>query len=264
MLCQYRTICALALFAGLGAAGAASANEAPRCVAASGGPGQPLASTLEVLSWNIQKADAPGWQQDFTRLAGGVQLAFIQEASLQAGIPDLLPDTLVEVFAPGYTTDTLDSGVMTIGAARPDLHCSFTAMEPWLGTPKAVSVAEYALAEREDTLLAINLHAVNFTFGVESFEQQIAALALFLADHDGPAIVAGDMNTWNESRQAVLDAQMTLHGLQPVIFEPDLRTRPFGRPLDHIFVRGLRAEYSEVIPVESSDHNPLRVRLALE
>lgn len=264
MLFEYRTICAVALLVGVTAPHSAIAGEAPRCVTATEAIGQPLASELEVLSWNIQKAGDPAWRQDFTRLANNVQLAFIQEASLQAGIPDLLPEALVEVFAPGYTTATLDSGVMTLGAAPPGLHCSFTVMEPWLGTPKAVSVAEYALAEREDTLLAINLHAVNFTFGVESFEQQIAALAQFLADHEGPAIVAGDMNTWSESRQAVLDTHMSRYGLQPVIFEPDLRTAPFGRPLDHIFVRGLSARHAEVIPVDSSDHNPLRVTLALD
>ena len=57
---------------------------------------------------------------------------------------------------------------------------------------------------------------------------------------------------------------MTRHDLLPVSFEPDLRSRPLGRALDHIYIRGMRAERAEVIPVDSSDHNPLRVRLALE
>ena len=39
---------------------------------------------------------------------------------------------------------------------------------------------------------------------------------------------------------------------------------PISSPLDHVYVRGLRAESAEVIPVDSSDHNPLRVKLALE
>jgi endonuclease/exonuclease/phosphatase (EEP) superfamily protein YafD len=56
---------------------------------------------------------------------------------------------------------------------------------------------------------------------------------------------------------------MDEYGLEPVSFEPDLRTRVFGRALDHIYIRGLRALSAEVIPVGTSDHNPLRVRLGL-
>ena len=178
-------------------AGAASAT--PECGAALGRmpAGEPLAAEFEVLSWNIQKATNPGWEADFRRLASGVQLAFIQEASLQAGIPDLLPTELVEVFAMGYSTDTLDTGVMTLGAASPSLHCAFTAMEPWLGTPKAASVTEYALRDRQERLLVINLHAVNFTLGVEPLRQQLSGLMDVLSLHPGPAIVAGDLNTWS-------------------------------------------------------------------
>jgi endonuclease/exonuclease/phosphatase (EEP) superfamily protein YafD len=245
-------------------AGAASAN--PQCADALGRmpAGEPLAPEIEILSWNIQKAENPGWEADFQRLAGDVQLAFIQEASLQAGIPELLSGELVEVFAQGYATDTLDTGVMTLGAGYPSLHCAFSILEPWLGTPKASSVAEYALRDREERLLVINLHAVNFTLGVEDLELQFADLVGVLAQHRGPAILAGDLNTWSESRQQLVDDFMTSQDMQPVTFEPDLRSRPFGRALDHIFVRGLRTEYAEVIPVESSDHNPLRVRLALD
>lgn len=239
---------------------------APECGAALGRmpAGAPLAPEFEVLSWNIQKASHPGWKADFQRLAGGVQLAFIQEASLQAGIPDLLPTDLVEVFARGYSTDSLETGVMTLGAAPPSLHCAFAATEPWLGTPKAASIAEYALRDREDRLLVINLHAVNFTFGVEPLREQLEGLVNVLARHPGPAILAGDLNTWSEARQQLVDEYMTSHGLLAVHFEPDLRSRPLGRALDHIYIRGMRAEHAEVIPVDSSDHNPLRVRLTLE
>ena len=55
---------------------------------------------------------------------------------------------------------------------------------------------------------------------------------------------------------------MREHGLG--LCEHSSRTcapRAFGRALDHIYVRGLRASDARVIPVSSSDHNPLRVRL---
>ena len=197
-------------------------------------------------------------------MSGTVNLAFIQEASLQARIPTVMPTPLVQAFAAGYTTSGQSTGVMTLSSSNPSLHCNLTAWEPLLGTPKATSVTEYPLQDREDRLLAINLHAVNFTLGLENFQQQFHALGDLLKKHDGPVILAGDLNTWSEKRQLLVDRFMLDHGLGAIIFEPDLRTTAFGRALDHIYVRGMEATFARVIPVTSSDHNPLRVRLAVQ
>lgn len=223
-----------------------------------------LAQSFEILSWNIQKSSNTGWSTDLTTLAGDADLVFIQEASLQAGIPDLLEGVPALAFAPGYRTSTLETGVMTLSSAMPTLACRLTAMEPWLGTPKATSVTEHPISGRPERLLTVNLHAVNFALGIEDFEAQFDAIGLVLEQHSGPVIFAGDLNTWSESRQALVDRFMETHGLRPVRFEPDLRTTAFGRALDHIYVRGLRAESAQVIPVDSSDHNPLQVRLSLD
>ncbi len=223
-----------------------------------------LGNELSLLSWNIQKASNPGWESDLKSLAGDTELVFIQEAALEAGIPALLPQPMDHAFAPGYSTASMTTGVMTLGAAAPSLHCQFAAIEPWLRTPKAAVVTEYALEGRDERLLAVNLHAVNFTVGVSPLEAQLAELTAVLSGHRGPAIVAGDLNTWSQARQQLVDTFMRQHGLAPVSFEPDLRSRPFGRALDHVYLRGLRAKAAEVVPVESSDHNPLRVQLALD
>lgn len=226
--------------------------------------GEPLHGELDILSWNIQKASNEGWAEDLAQVAGDVHLAFIQEASLQARIPEAIPTPLVPAFASGYTTASQETGVMTLSKSNPSVHCNLTAWEPLLGTPKATSVTEYPLQDREESLLAINLHAVNFTLGMENFQAQFRALADLLKKHQGPIILAGDLNTWSEKRQALVDNFMSDHGLGAVTFEPDLRTTAFGRALDHIYVRGLQATFTQVIPVSSSDHNPLRVRLALQ
>ena len=153
---------------------------------------------------------------------------------------------------------------MTLSTSNPSLHCNLTAWEPWLGTPKATSITEYPLHDREDRLLTINLHAVNFSLGLENFQQQFSALTDLLSQHNGPIILAGDLNTWSGKRQSLVDQFMQQHGLGAIAFEPDLRTTTFGRALDHIYVRGMRATFAKVIPVSSSDHNPLRVRLSLQ
>ena len=126
-----------------------------------------LGSTLEILSWNIQKAGTEGWAQDLAQFSSGVDLAFLQEASLQADIESTIPAPLISSFARGYTTELLETGVMTLSNGQPTLRCQLSITEPWLGTPKDTSVTEYPLQDRDDRLLAINLHAVNFSFGVE-------------------------------------------------------------------------------------------------
>ena len=114
----------------------------------------------------------------------------------------------------------------------------------------------YPLAESDDSLLTINLHAVNFSFGVKAYRAQLAAAAKVIRAHQGPVIFGGDLNSWNNRRQAVLDALTDDLGLSPVTFSPDHRTMRFGRPLDHLYVRGLTRQSSETVQVETSDHNP--------
>ena len=166
---------------------------------------QALPERLDILSWNIQKADNAGWAEDLAELAGNVDLAFIQEASLQAQISALLPRTPHRAFAAGYRTEGLDTGVMTLSASTPSLLCRFTVQEPWLGTPKAASITEYPLADRAERLLAINLHAVNFALGLSAFRDQFERLAKLLGRHQGPVILAGDLNTWSSARQLLVD-----------------------------------------------------------
>lgn len=224
--------------------------------------GEELSGALEILSWNIQKAGNVGWADDLASFSTDIDLAFIQEASMQAHIPQAIRENMYQAFAEGYTTASQQTGVMTVSSSSPSMHCNLTSWEPWLGTPKATSITEHPLRGREERLLTINLHAVNFTLGLMNFQAQFQALADVLSKHQGPVILAGDLNTWSNTRQALVDSFMHEHGLGPVVFEPDLRTTTFGHALDHIYVRGMRAESARVIQVTSSDHNALRVRLA--
>lgn len=248
----------LTLLAALCLATTARASE--QCTSATG---EPLSGQLDIVSWNIQKASNEGWEQDLAAVASEIDLAFIQEASVQAHIPEVLASPLHQAFAQGYTTAERETGVMTLSSRAPSLRCRLTSMEPWLGTPKATSVTRYDLAEREDSLLAINLHAVNFTLGTADLRSQLRALAELLSAHVGPIILAGDLNTWSDERQLLVDRFTTGFGLAPVAFEPDLRTTVFGRALDHIYIRGMHAQSASVVPVDTSDHNPLLVRLSL-
>ncbi len=251
--------------AGSGLDPLASVDAARDCAASLGRfqalAGAELGQELEILSWNIQKAGSAGWAEDLARFADGVELAFIQEAALEAGIPSVLREPRYGFFAPGYTNARQETGVLTLSAGQPSLRCRLTAREPWLGTPKATSITEHPLRGREERLLAINLHAINFSLGLEDFGGQLFALEDLLAAHRGPVILAGDLNTWSSARERLVQTFLSRHDLRAVEFTPDHRTRAFGRALDHLFVRGLEADAAWVVPVDSSDHNPLRARL---
>ena len=127
-------------------AGAAATDRPETCSSALGQAaileGQELAGELEVLSWNIQKASRRGWAEDLADFGEGIDLAFIQEAAIEARIPQFLPAGLHSNFAEGYTTASQETGVMTLSSSAPSVHCNFTAWEPWLTTPKATKATK--------------------------------------------------------------------------------------------------------------------------
>lgn len=225
--------------------------------------GPALGPDLQILSWNIQKAGNSGWLADMQKLSAGVELAFLQEAAIGAAIGDTLPETRHQAFAPGWTNGSEITGVMTLSRHKASLECDFSAQEPLLRTPKATAVTEYPLRGREDRLLAINIHSVNFSFGLTRYREQLQALSAVIERHAGPVLIAGDLNTWNPLRVRAVNEFMASHDLRAVEFKHDLRTTVFGNPLDHVLIRGLETAAAYAIPVDSSDHNPLLVSLRL-
>ena len=222
-----------------------------------------LASKLKILIWNIEKTENSGWDSDLRTLGAQSDLILIQEASVQAMIATALPQHLFRAYAIGYINSKMQTGVLTLSTVEPSLQCKLTAWEPWLGTPKATNITEYPLDGLDHRLLVINLHAINFSFGLVDFESQVKALEPLLTRHTGPLIVAGDFNTWSDGRSKSVHNFMASHQLAPVAFEPDLRTVFWNSPLDHVYLRGLDLVEASTIEVESSDHNPLSITVEI-
>ena len=220
-----------------------------------------LATSFSMLNWNVEKAQHPDLVTAFAAYAERSDLIFLQEAVPLKKTETVIAQSLYEAFVRGYVQDEIDTGVLTLARTPHLVHCQLLATEPWLRTPKATSVTLYPLAGSDASLLTINLHAVNFSFGVEEYRAQMEAAAELIRVHEGPVIFGGDLNTWSDRRQATLDALTDELGLTPVLFSPDHRTSRFGRPLDHLYVRGLVWQSSETVQVETSDHNPLIVTL---
>lgn len=248
---------------------AASAADAKQCgtalraarrVATVGG----LAFPLNVFSWNVHKVQQPAVMDEVAALANAAQLMFVQEAVPSRQLPSLVDEALFPAFAPGYVQNGTPTGVLTLARTPHLVQCHLLALEPWLRSPKATSVTLYPLIDRQEMLLAINLHAINFTLGVSDYQNQLAALTDLITAHDGPMIFGGDLNTWSPARQQVLQHFTSKMGLVAVPFDPDHRVTVLGRPLDHLYVRGLTWGHTTTHKVTTSDHNPLLATLLSE
>lgn len=218
---------------------------------------------IDLFVWNIRKGSHPDSLADLERLAGDKDLVLIQEARLQQRPVDVLDRARFWSFAPGYRTPSASTGVMTLSNATPLTHCYLADREPWLRSPKAISVTEFALESRNETLAVINVHAVNFTLGVAGFARQIAKIEAVLAGHDGPVILAGDFNTWRNRRLELLHELTGRLQLRELSFEVDNRVTPLGNIVDRVFVRGLTAIAASTEVVHTSDHNPMSITLSL-
>jgi endonuclease/exonuclease/phosphatase (EEP) superfamily protein YafD len=215
------------------------------------------ASNISLFNWNVHKTRERRWREDFEAFASNADLVLFQEASLRE-------ETIAEIdssrhwsFAPGYRKWGEVTGVMTLSGIKPLTQCSFVHSEPWLRTPKATSVTQYGLTDTDQTLVVINVHAVNFSFGTGAYEKQFEQIRQVLENHDGPIILSGDLNTWRAKRVKIIEELAISLELTEVAFENDNRVQVFGNTLDHIYIRGLHALEANTEIVDTSDHNPM-------
>lgn len=219
--------------------------------------------SIRLVNWNIQKGGDPRWTTDLEKLGENSDLIVLQEVPLKSNAWSTVTADQHRSFSPGYRTRRSLTGVMTVSAARPVTQCNFLSVEPWLRSPKATVITEYGLTNTNQTLLVVNIHAVNFTFGTRDFHEQFRQAFSVLDDHAGPILVSGDFNTWHWRRSEVLKAMTDSLGLEMLAYDEDHRKRFLRQPLDHIYARGLEVLEATTLQVDSSDHNPMSVHLRL-
>ena len=118
--------------------------------------------------------------------------------------------------------------------------------------------------EKGNSLLLINVHLINFEWGISAYQAQLEQLFFFVENHQGPIIISGDFNAWNERRLNLVNNLMQKYGLDSVVLSQDERVRFLGYPLDYIFTRGVKVVSATSEVVTSSDHNPLLMTFELE
>ena len=221
-------------------------------------------SEIRLVNWNIQKGGDPKWTEDLRSLTGEADLMVFQEAAVDSSAWETVGDEHYQSFAPGFRTLRSMTGVMTLSAAEPLAQCNLVSHEPWLGSAKATVITKYGLTGTDRTLLVVNIHAINFTFGIRDFEEQIRGALDSISAHTGPVLLSGDFNTWHPGRMDKMQKMLGPRGFVALEYDVDHRKRAFGQPLDHIYVRGLKAIEATTRRVASSDHNPMSVRLRLD
>ena len=125
-----------------------------------------LPKAFQLVTWNVEKGNDPRWLEDLPVYQSRPELILLQEAYIPSPFEHFVGAVLHESFSKGYLAGHLQTGVVSISSAAPQLHCALTAYEPWLMTPKATAVTRYGFAESEQTLLVVNAHMVNFEWGV--------------------------------------------------------------------------------------------------
>lgn len=217
---------------------------------------------FRVMVWNVQKARDDEWTGDFRTLAADADLVLLQEAHLHTGFTGSLAGRERWDMVESWRWLRAPTGVLTASSIEPLSVRALRHPEPLLRTGKTALITEYRLADSPHTLLVANIHAINFTTSTRAFREQLIAVADLLDEHNGPVILCGDLNTWNNERRRILHEIAEALELAEVPFESG-RKQFRALPLDHVFFRGLELVDSAVTPVGSSDHNPLHVTFRL-
>jgi raw score 6.21 len=216
-------------------------------------------SSFHLITWNVHKGQDTGWQEDLERFSKRADFVLLQEATQHQNLNTFS----TALFVSSFSFKDLLSGVKTFTKTQPEWYCGGGVAEPLIQIPKVASVMSFPL-EKGDSLLLINVHLINFEWGISAYQTQLEQLFSFIENHQGPIIMAGDFNAWNETRLNLVNNLMQKYGLDSVTLSQDERVRFLGYPLDYIFKRGVKVARATSEVVTSSDHNPLLMEFELE
>jgi len=216
-------------------------------------------SHFRLVNWNVHKGQDKGWQEDLDRLSKQADFVLLQEATQHQNLSTFS----TALFVSSFSFKDLLSGVKTFTQTQPEWYCGGGVAEPIIQIPKVASIMNLPL-EKGNSLLIINVHLINFEWGISAYQAQLEQLFSFVENHQGPIIMAGDFNAWNEERLNLVNNLIKKYGLNSVALSQDERVRFLGYPLDYIFMRGVKVVSATSEVVTSSDHNPLLMEFELE
>lgn len=222
-----------------------------------------LGPVLRCLVWNILKAKRPRWADDFMHLSADRDLVLLQEAVFKAPSDSLFTSSqrfewvMARSFRHPITMQEhgVKTGAVVAASAR---HFYMSPhSEPVSNTQKLLLVTHYPLRDESETLMVLNMHAINFV-SVKKYVEQLDQLDDALQQHEGPVILAGDFNTWNPQRLGHFLDVAAVAGLHEASMERRSRLAHLNQHLDHVFYRGLKLRsVASLGHFQSSDHAPI-------
>ena len=226
-----------------------------------------MGPNIEILLWNVLKCRRKGWQEDFITLMCGKDLILLQEAILNSRFDILFNKSLQHQWIMArsfrHVKTNIETGVKTGStvAAKKHYFSASTHSEPITKTKKMLLATVYPLHTLEQSLLVVNSHIINFV-SFEKFRAHLDQVFQTLEHHDGPILLAGDFNTWNEKRLKYFHELAMSFSLEEVEMMRQPRLNHLFQHLDHIYCRGLEIVDAHVhTHIHSSDHYPISLSL---
>jgi len=224
--------------------------------------------SINLFVWNMYKGDKPHWKRDFLNLSRGKDVLMLQEVYLDYQMASVMYSD--DTFTYNMATSFIDTknrnsptGVATASPVAPQ-HAYWVRSidrEPIIKTPKMLMITEYPIAGSGDTLLTVNIHAINFV-SAKKLRNMLNQIEDAVRDHTGPVVVAGDFNTWSKKKTQYLKDMARHLGLSEVIFKNDQRMKTFGKVLDYVLIKKLQVINSKVYgEIDGSDHKAMEVHL---
>ena len=219
---------------------------------------------IRLLNWNIYKGKRGNWARHFCGFIKEHDIVTIQEAHLSEHRKYILARQNCEwTLNVAFHLDNRASGVMTASRVAALNTIGMRHTEPLIRTAKTALFSYYPIKGSERPLLVANIHGINFTLGTRAYRRQIENLFQVAHQHEGAIAIAGDFNTWSRTRMEMVQGYATAAGFLSLDYTRHVRKRFFGKALDHVFYRGLDPVAHHSWKVDSSDHNPTRVRFKL-
>jgi len=216
-----------------------------------------------VLCWNVAKLSQ---RKDFKAYLHSIvedeEIDFLLLQEVKEGLQkEMSLNGYSYVLSPNIVTKNHLFGVLNAFKVSCESAKSLlsAAQELKYMTHKSSLITQHGMVGKQK-LLVVNLHAVNFVTS-KDFKAELNYIKSQISAHEGSLIVAGDFNTWNFRRVALLRDFAHELSLTEVTFACDKHIKKvFKKKLDYVFYRALHVEHSKVIKSDDfSDHNPIVV-----
>ncbi len=232
-----------------------------KCIKSLKHQNEKCSSYFNILCWNTAKLTLTKSYKEYLKSITEeeqIDILLLQEVKKQLA-EELIVCNFSYILSPNIETKKHIFGVLSAFkiSCEDELSLLTTKRELSLVTHKVSLITKHKISN-DETLLIVNLHAINFVKNSD-FYDELQNIKSSVKSHKGAMIVAGDFNTWNTKRVSFLREFSSELSLKEVTFNDSSKIKKvFTNSLDYILYRDLELINSKVIDSKKiSDHNPI-------